>query len=346
MKIEQALTKLAGQEDLSEPQMEQVMRAIMTGQCTDAQIGAFLIALRIKGETVAEICGAARVMRELATPVEVSLPHLVDTCGTGGSGKKLFNISTASAFVVAASGANVAKHSNRAVSSAFGGADLLEAAGVELRSTPEIIARTIESVGVGFMFAQAHHSAMRYAIGPRKQLGMRTLFNILGPLTNPAGVKRQVVGVAERKFCEPLAKALRVLGSEHVMVVHSADGFDEFSLAGPTYVAELRHDEIKSFSVSPADVGLSAQTLSGLEAKDAGSSLALIEAVFAGHHGDTVARARDIIALNAGASIYVAGVVASHAAGVEMAQDLIASRQAAEKFRQFIDFTQHARSVA
>lgn len=343
MDIKSALARLAGHGHLTQQEMQDVMRAIMTGECSDAQIGAFLMGLRMKGETVDEITGAAQIMRELSTKVEVNAPHLVDTCGTGGSGQKLFNVSTASAFVVAAAGAQVAKHGNRGVSSSFGSADLLETAGVDLSVSPEVIGRAIESIGVGFMFAQAHHSAMRHAIGPRKELGMRTIFNMLGPLTNPAGVKRQVIGVFDKAICEPLAHALKLLGSEHVLVVHSNDGLDEFSLAAPTFVAELKGGEISTYTVNPEDFGIATQGLTGLSATDADSSLALINAIFSGDGNEESARAADLVALNAGAAIYVSGVATSFAEGVSMAEDAISSGLAGEKLKQFAEFTQSAK---
>jgi anthranilate phosphoribosyltransferase len=342
MDIKAALARLAGHGHLNQEEMQSVMRLIMTGECTDAQIGAFLMGLRMKGETVDEITGAARIMRELSTKVEISAPNLVDTCGTGGSGQKLFNVSTASAFVVAAAGAQVAKHGNRGVSSTFGSADLLEAAGVDLSVAPDVIGRAIETIGVGFMFAQSHHSAMRHAIGPRKELGMRTIFNMLGPLTNPAGVKRQVIGVFDAAICEPLANALKALGSEHVLVVHSNDGLDEFSLAAPTFVAELKDGDIKTYSVAPEDFGLATQGLAGLSATDAKSSLAIINQIFSGEGTEETARAADLVALNAGAAIYVSGVATSFAAGVSMAEDAISTGLAAEKLKEFAEFTQSA----
>lgn len=342
MDIKSALARIAAHQHLSQQDMQSVMRDIMTGECTDAQIGAFLMGLRMKGETVEEITGAAAIMRELSTKVSVNAPNLVDTCGTGGSGQKLFNVSTASAFVVAAAGAQVAKHGNRGVSSSFGSADVLEAAGVDLSVAPEVIGRAIETVGVGFMFAQAHHSAMRHAIGPRKELGMRTIFNMLGPLTNPAGVTRQVMGVFDPALCEPLAHALQALGSEHVLVVHSDDGLDEFSLAAPTQVAELKNGQIRSYKVAPEDVGLATQSLAGLATDGVDSSLALIKSIFDGASDEVTARAADLVALNAGAAIYVSGVADSLASGVSMAEDAIASGLAGEKLKEFAQFTQSA----
>ena len=340
MDIKKALSRIANHGHLSLDEMQSVMRQVMTGECTDAQIGALLMGLRMKGETIEEITAAATIMRELVTKVEVNCPNLVDTCGTGGSGQKLFNISTASAFVAAAAGAHVAKHGNRAVSSEFGSADLLEAAGVNLAVPSEVVARAIESIGVGFMFAQVHHSAMRHAIGARKAMGMRTIFNMLGPLTNPAGVKRQVIGVFDKELCEPIAHVLKNLGSEHVMVVHSHDGMDEFSLAAPTHVAELKNGVISTYDVKPEDFGLATQGHAGLGATSAAASLALINAVFNGEGQEETARAADIIALNAGAAIYVSGVADSFANGVAMAEDAISTGLAGEKLKQLAELTQ------
>lgn len=342
MNIKQALNRIATHGHLSREDMQDAMREVMTGACTDAQIGAFLMGLRMKGETIEEITGAAEIMRELVTPVEINAPHLVDTCGTGGSGQKLFNVSTASAFVAAAAGAQVAKHGNRAVSSTFGSADVLEAAGVDLSVGPDVVARSIETIGVGFMFAPAHHSAMKHAIGPRKEMGMRTIFNMLGPLTNPARVKRQVIGVFAKELCEPFAHVLKNLGSEHVMVVHAYDGLDEFSLAAPTFVAELKDGEVSTYSIQPEDFGMATQGHAGLNAIDAQSSLDLMRSAFIGEAHEVSSRAADIIALNAGAAIYVSGVADSFSAGVGMAEDAISSGLAAEKLKEFAEFTQSA----
>lgn len=237
MTLQDALARLVDHQSLTRDEMAQVMRLVMSGAATDAQIGGLLVALRMKGESTEEIAGAAQVMRELATPVEVSGEHLVDLVGTGGDGANLFNVSTAATFVVAAAGAQVAKHGNRSVSSTSGSSDLLEHLGVPLDLTPAQVARAIGSVGLGFMFAPAHHAAMRHAIGPRRELGMRTLFNVLGPLTNPAGVRRQVIGVFDPALCRPLAEVLKLLGSEHALVVHGEGGLDEITLSGSTEVA-------------------------------------------------------------------------------------------------------------
>ena len=312
---------------------------IMSGEASPAQIGAFLMGLRMKGETIEEITGAAMVMRELAASVNVNVDHLVDTCGTGGDGQDLFNVSTAAAFVVAAAGGRVAKHGNRGVSSNSGSADLLEAAGININLTPEQTARAVESVGVGFMFAPGHHSAMKYAIGPRKELGMRTIFNIIGPLTNPAGVKRQVIGVFSENLCEPLAHVMKRLGSEHVMVVHSKDGLDEFSIGGSNFVAELKDGDVRTFKIRPEDVGLATQGLSGLAVQNSEQSFELIKNALTGASDKVSARAADIIALNAGAAIYVSGVASDLEQGIAMAQDAISTGLAFEKMKELAAFS-------
>ncbi|MCK9469193.1 MAG: anthranilate phosphoribosyltransferase [Porticoccaceae bacterium] len=340
MNIREALSRVVDQLDLTTAEMQDVMREIMTGQCTDAQIGAFLVALRMKSETIDEITGAVSIMRELADKVELSsLECVVDIVGTGGDGANIFNVSTASSFVIATAGARVAKHGNRAVSGKTGSADLLEAAGIRLDLAPAQVVRCIEEIGVGFMFAQVHHKAMRYTAGPRRELGLRTLFNMLGPLTNPAGVKRQVVGVFNGALCRPLAEVLQRLGSEHVLVVHSRDGLDEFSLASATQVAELRHGEIREYEVLPEDVGLKSQSLVGLTVDGPAASLALVRDALGKRATEAGTKAADMIALNAGAAIYVSGVASDLAEGVVMAQDIIASGLALEKLTELAMFT-------
>ena len=341
MDIQQALAQVAEQQDLSREDMAAVMRQIMSGDATDAQIGGLLMALRMKGETIDEIAGAAGVMRDMATPVSVNVSPLVDLVGTGGDGANLFNVSTASCFVAAAAGAHVGKHGNRSVSSSSGSSDVLETLGVPLDLSPEQVGRAIEEVGLGFMFAPAHHSAMRYAIGPRRELGLRTLFNLLGPLTNPAGVKRQVLGVFDGALCEPIAHALKALGSEHAMVVHSKDGLDEISIAANTMVAELRDGDIQVYEIDPAAYSMDADSLDGLSVDSAAASAALIRAALSGKDSDSgdAEKARRIIALNAGATIYVAGVATSLESGVAMAEDLISSGLAMEKLKAFVDVT-------
>lgn len=340
MTLQDALARLVAGQSLTREEMAGVMRTVMSGGATDAQIGALLVALRMKGESIEEIAGAAQIMRELATPVQVSGEHLVDLVGTGGDGANLFNVSTAATFVVAAAGAQVAKHGNRSVSSTSGSSDVLETLGVPLDLTPAQVARAIDSVGLGFMFAPAHHAAMRHAIGPRRELGMRTLFNVLGPLTNPAGVRRQVIGVFDPALCRPLAEVLKLLGSEHALVVHGEGGLDELTLSGSTEVAELCRGNIATYRIAPEDVGLQRQNLDGLAVNGAEESAALIRAALAGRDTPAAQKAAAMIALNAGATIYVAGLAATIADGVALAEDLIATGQAREKMKEFIDFTQ------
>jgi len=339
MNIQQALAAVVANQDITQDDMVLVMRQIMTGEATPAQIGGFLVALRMKGETVEEITAAAQVMRELATSVQIDAEHLVDTCGTGGDGANLFNVSTASAFVVAACGASVAKHGNRSVSSSTGSADVLEAAGVRLDLTPEQVARCVQEVGVGFMFAPAHHSAMKHAIGPRKELAMRTIFNMLGPMTNPAGVKRQVIGVFDRALCRPMAEVLNKLGSEHVLVVHASDGLDELTLSGVSYVAELKNGSVSEYEVTPESLGLTSATLDGLSVNSAEESLALIQDALGKRSGEAAHKAADIIALNAGAAVYVSGVSSTLKEGVRMAEDAIGSGLAKAKIQELASFS-------
>ena len=264
MDMQAAIRRVTEGHDLSGADMDAIMRTIMTGDATPAQIGGFLVGLRMKGETVDEIAAAARVMRDLASGVSVDVPHLVDTCGTGGDGAGTFNISTASAFVAAGAGAHVAKHGNRSVSSASGSADVLEAAGVKVDLTPEQVARCIREVGLGFMFAPVHHGAMKHAIGPRREMGVRTIFNVLGPLTNPAGAPNQLIGVFSESLIEPLAEVLGKLGSRHVLVVHADDGLDEISIEGETRVAEWRDGRVRRYSVSPDGLGLTPAPVSAI----------------------------------------------------------------------------------
>lgn len=339
MNIREALALVVDGKDLSLEQMTDVMREIMTGQATDAQIGAFLVALRIKGESLDEITGAATVMRELATKVNVTADNLVDTCGTGGDGANLFNVSTASAFVVAAAGGHVAKHGNRSVSSSTGSADVLEAAGVNLQMPADQVARAIETIGVGFMFAPAHHSAMKHAIGPRKELGLRTIFNMLGPMTNPASVKYQVIGVFAKALCRPMAEVLGRLGSEHVLVVHSGDGLDELSIAAPSHVAEYKRGAVTEYTLSPQEVGIDIQSLEGLGVSTAEESLALIKGAFEGSDEPAAQKAAAIIALNAGAAIYVSGLAMSLKDGVAMAEDALATGAANDKLKELVEFS-------
>ena len=333
MNINQAIKAVIDKKHLNESDMLDVMNSIMTGQTTDAQIGAFLVGLSMKGETIEEITASAKVMRSLATPVEIkSNKYLVDTCGTGGDGLGLFNISTASAFVVAAAGGKVAKHGNRSISSKSGSADVLESAGVNLNLSPSLISECIEQIGVGFMFAPAHHSAMKHAIGPRKELAVRTIFNVLGPLTNPAKAPNQVMGVYDKNLIEPIANVLKELGSRHVMVVHSDDGLDEFSIADKTYVAELKDGNVSTYSVHPEDFGLTLGDLKDIRADNADASLALITEAFSGRNGT----AKNIISLNAGAAIYVSGLTTSLQSGIDRANQVLSDGSSQKKLDEYI----------
>jgi len=333
--IKQALSLVMEGRHLSREIMFDVMAQIMSGGATDAQIGAFLVGLRLKGETIDEITGAVEVMRQLATKVNINGEHLVDIVGTGGDESNLFNVSTIASVVVAAAGGRVAKHGNRSVSSKSGAADLLETAGVNLSISPTQVALCVDQIGLGFMFAPAHHSAMKYAIGPRKELGLRTIFNILGPMTNPAGVKRQLIGVYDQALCRPIAEVLGRLGAEHVMVVHSADGLDEISIAAETYVAEYKLGVLSEYSLLPEDFFGRRQTLDGLCVDNAEQSLKLIFSALDGN----ISKAADLISINAGAALYVAGCVQTINEGVSVAQKAISSGDASRKINQLVALT-------
>ena len=337
MDIPTALAKIVDGHNLSQEDTAKVFHQIMSGEATAGQIGAILAALRVKGETPEEIAGAAMTMRALASKVPVKADHLVDTCGTGGSGTKLFNISTAAAFVTAATGASVAKHGNRKMTSFSGSADVLEAAGVELNLTTEQITTCIEEVGIGFMFAPAHHSAMRFAGPIRQEIGIRTMMNVLGPMTNPAGAKRQVIGVFSQDWQYKMAEVLKLLGSEHALIVHS-QGLDEIRLDAPTNVVELKDGVISQYEITPQQFGFSPRSetqLSELVATSTESSLALIKQSMT----DDTSAAADIVSLNAGASIYASGVATSLANGIAMAQDAISTGLAKERFNELVRVT-------
>jgi len=336
MNLQQAIRAVTEKRDLTEAEMTQVMRLIMTGEATQAQIGGFLIGLRMKGETVDEITAAAKVMRFLAEKVEVSGPHLVDTCGTGGDGANTFNVSTCCAMVAAAAGAKVAKHGNRSISSKSGSADVLEAAGVNLELDAAQVAKCVDEVGVGFMFAPKHHGAMKHAIGPRREMGVRTIFNVLGPLTNPAAAPNQVIGVFDKAWVESLANVLKRLGSEHVMVVHAVDGMDEISIGSATHVAELKNGEIKTYSIEPEQFGLQKGDVASLAVDGAEQSLAVINSILDNQPG----AARDIVLLNSGAAIYTSGIADSLEAGINKAKEVIENGSAKAKFAELIKFSQ------
>ncbi len=336
MDIQAAIQTVINKTDLSENEMRSVMNNIMTGECTDAQIAGFLVGLRSKGETVGEITAAASVMRELASRVHINHDNLIDTCGTGGDGHNTFNISTTAAFVVAAAGGHVAKHGNRSVSSKSGSADVLETAGVKLELTPEQVAQCVEEIGIGFMFAPMHHSAMKHAIGPRKDLGVRTVFNVLGPLTNPAGAKRQVMGVFSKDWLETLANVLKNLGSEQVMIVHSEDGMDEISISAPTNVAELKDGEIKTYKIKPEQFGMQRADISTLTVENVEESFNVMQAVLDNQSGPT----QDIVLLNAGAAIYTAGIEDTLATGIASARQVIENGSASSRLNQLVKLTQ------
>jgi len=332
MNMQQAIMAVTERRDLSQAEMRSVMNIIMTGDATQAQVGGFLIGLRMKGETVDEITGAVEAMRALATGVEAVGDHVIDTCGTGGDSSGVFNVSTACAFIVAAAGGQVAKHGNRSISSKSGSSDLLETAGLNLTLKPQQVAQCIREVGVGFMFAPAHHSAMKHAIGPRREMAVRTIFNILGPLTNPAGAPHQLLGVYAREWQRPMAEVLRRLGSKHVMVVHSEDGLDEISIAAPTHVVELKDGEITEYTIDPAAYSLSHDSLQDLVVEGSEQSLAVITKAFDNQAGAPL----DMLLLNAGAAIYVADLADSLETGIAKAREVIANGQAQAKMDQLM----------
>lgn len=347
--IKELTEKLIKHKDLSEAEAEAAMRAIMSGQCTDAQIAGFLVALRMKGETVAEITACARVMREKATPIAVSnnlvdidrdeinieRETIVDTCGTGGTGTNTFNISTATAFVVAGAGVKVAKHGNRAASSVCGSADVISELGVNLDLEPERVAECVRTIGIGFLFAPLLHSAMKYAIGPRRELGIRTVFNILGPLTNPAGATAQVMGVYDPELTEKIACVLLKLGVRRAFVVHGKDSLDEITITGKTRISELHRNTVKTYEIQPEDFGLKRATLEDIKGGDAQTNAGIVLAVLKGETGPR----RNIVLLNAAYALLAADKVVSVERGVELAQTVIDSGKALDKLEQLRQFS-------
>lgn len=334
MTAKAALHQLIQHQNFSHEQMLSIMRQVMAGEYTPAQIAGLLMGLRVKVETVDEIAAAAQVMRELSSKVQVADDtYLIDTCGTGGAAHKAFNVSTCCAFVATGAGARIAKHGNRAASSKTGSADVLEALGVNIQLTPEQVAKCIDEIGIGFMFAPNHHSAMKYAGPVRKELGVRTLFNLLGPLTNPAGAKRQVMGVFHKDLVPLLAHTLKRLGSEHVMVVHSADDMDEISFSGDTYVAELKNGTVSEYTLNPKQFGMAIHALDSIHVESAEESRQVILRVLNGEQG----AARDIVLLNAGAAIYVSGVAGALEIGIQKAADSIDSGAALAKLNSLIE---------
>ncbi|MBI3529538.1 MAG: anthranilate phosphoribosyltransferase [Betaproteobacteria bacterium] len=337
MTPQEALVRVIEHREIFHDEMLSLMRQIMSGEMSPTLIAAIITGLRVKKETIGEIAAAAQVMREFSTKVEVGdCAHLLDTCGTGGDSAHTYNISTATVFVAAAAGAKVAKHGGRSVSSKSGSADILEALGVNLNLTPDQVAQCIDQTGVGFMFAPNHHSAMKHAAPVRRELGVRTLFNILGPLTNPAGAGNQLIGVFHPDLVGILARVLQRLGSRHVMVVHGMEGLDEISLSGDTLVGELKNDDVREYAINPKQFGMAISALSEIQVRDGGESKDMMLTALSDQPGP----ARDILALNAGAAIYVAGLADSHQAGVRLALETIASGAAKAKLDQFITVTQ------
>ena len=335
MDIQSAISQVSARRNLTREDMSEIILEILEGKVTDAQIGAFLIALSMKGETVDEVLGAVGVMRDLSTKVEIDEPNLIDTCGTGGTGIGIFNVSTTSALVASSCGAKIAKHGNRSATRKSGSADLLEQAGVSLSLTPEQVASCIQEIGLGFMFAQAHHSAMRHVVGPRKEIGQKSIFNVLGPLTNPASAKRQVLGVYDKKWMTPIAEVLDELGSEHLLIVHSRDGLDEISLASPTYMTEMRDGKISEYEVSPGDFNFETDTLEGLQVNSPQESLDLAKLALQGEHK----KASSMICMTAGAALYVSDIANSLESGVELAKRSVESGEGLKKLNQLVEFT-------
>jgi anthranilate phosphoribosyltransferase len=344
--MQEFIYKLVNRQDLTNEEMTRAMETIMTGEATDAQIGAFITAMRMKGETVTEIAAAARVMRAKATRIPVADPvvdldrdeinidreTVVDTVGTGGDATNTFNVSTTTAFVVAGAGLKVAKHGNRAVSSRCGSADVIEALGINLSLTPEQVAECIREVGIGFLFAPQLHGAMRYAIGPRREIGIRSIFNVLGPLTNPAGANVLVVGVYEERLTELLAGVLQTLGTQNAFVVYGEGSFDEISITGPTRVCELKEGQIRSYSITPEEFGLARGTIEDIRGGDVFENAAIVRRVLAGEPGPK----QDMVALNAAAAFIGAGLAADFAAGVALAKEVIGSGKAMGKLDALI----------
>ncbi len=336
MGIQAALRKLLEGNHLTRSEMRQIMTQIMSGEVPDIQVAGFLVALRAKGESTEEITAAVEVLRDRALKIRVSGAHLIDTCGTGGDGASTFNISTTAAFVVAAAGGQVAKHGNRSVSSRCGSADVLEALGVNLALTPMQVKQCIEEIGVGFLYAPRHHGALKQVAAVRRQLGVRTLFNLLGPLLNPASAPYQLLGVFDLHYLEPLAHVLKNLGSRHVLVVHAEDGLDEISLASPTQVAELQAGEIVTYQVTPEQFGFKRGSLAALKADSVEESKEIMFSALSGTSGP----ARDIVALNAGAAIYAAELSESLGQGVARAEEILRSGLARQKLTALIEWTQ------
>ena len=333
--IRDAITTLPGGSSLTQPSATEVMGEIMSGDATEAQIGAFLTALRMKGETPEEIAGMATTMRKKALSVETGV-DLVDTCGTGGDGSYSFNVSTAAAVVVASANIYVAKHGNRAASGTCGSADLLEALGVKIDLAPEGVKKCIETVGIGFMFAPIFHPAMKHVAKPRKEMGIRTVFNILGPLTNPAGAKKQMIGIADRSQGELLARVLVLLGSEHAMIVHGEDGLDEITISGKTSVWEIKNKEIHTYEIDSRELGVKTNSIDGIKGESISDNVTMFRSVMDGQQGPCM----DIVTINAGAALYVAGATSSIKEGQAIAENCIKNGKARAKISQLVEISQ------
>lgn len=338
MEMKQAISAVIERNDLTLDEAYQTAFSIMSGEASEAQIGALLIGLRMKGETIEEITGFVKAMREKATVIPTQKENLVDTCGTGGDCSGTFNISTISAFVAAGAGASIAKHGNRSVSSQCGSADLFKTLGVNIELTPQQVGESIDQNGIGFLFAPMLHQAMKYAIGPRREVGVRTIFNILGPMTNPAGTKRQLMGVFDLSLVEPLANVHKNLGSEHVMVVHGQDGLDEITLTGKTFISELKDGSVQSYTISPEDFGMKRATPETIRGGDATTNAQIAKDVLSGQSGS----ARDVVLLNAGAVCYVSGLASSMEAGIQMAKESIDNGSAMKKLDALKQFSVQA----
>ena len=335
MNIQEGINKVASNQSLDQKEMSSIMSEILEGNATDAQIGAFLIGLSMKGETIEEVLGAVEVMRRLSAKVDTDLPILVDTCGTGGSGIGIFNVSTASAFVASQCGAKVAKHGNRSATRKSGSADLLEQAGVSLALKPNEVADCIKNIGLGFMFAPSHHSAMRHVVGPRREIAQKSIFNILGPLTNPASATRQVMGVYNKRWMNPIANVLKELGSEHILIVHSQDGLDEISIASATSITEMKDGEIFDYEITPEDFGFKTSSLKGLEVNSPQESLELVHSALTGQREEAGA----MISMAAGAALYVSEVSDSLKSGINLAHECVNDGGGIEKLNQLAEYS-------
>ena len=332
----EALQRVIEHREIFHDEMLALMRRILTGETSPVMIAALAVGLRVKKESIGEIAAAAHAMREFATPVAIAdKNHLVDMCGTGGDGAHTFNISTAAMFVAAAAGARVAKHGSRSVSSSTGSADVLEALGAAVNLTPENVSRCLDETGIGFMFAPNHHAAMKHAAPVRKELGVRTLFNILGPLTNPAQAPNQLMGVFHPDLVGIQMRVLQRLGSDHVMIVHGVNGLDEISISGETLVGELRDGEVREYTLHPGQFGMATAGMDALKVADKLESVRCIEQALGNQDGPV----RDIVLLNAGAALYCANVADSIAEGIERARDVVASGRASAKLAQFVQTT-------